>query len=60
MCRLEAGAGAESILMEVPESRGEDHSQLTTPRQLPIMGQVSGDIINGSTNNISISVYNHT
>ena len=41
MCRLEAGAGAESILMEIPESRGQDHSQLSTPRQLPIMGQVS-------------------
>ena len=40
MCRL-AGAGAESILLELPESRGEDYSQLTTPRQLPIMGQVS-------------------
>ena len=46
MCRLEAGAGAESILMEISESRGEEYSQLTTPRQLPIMGQVSGDIIN--------------
>ena len=42
MCRL-AGAGAESILLELPESRGEDHSQLTSPRQLPIMGQVSAD-----------------
>ena len=41
MCRLEAGAGAESILMEIPESRGQDYSQITTPRQLPIMGQVS-------------------
>ena len=40
MCRLD-GAGAESILMEIQESRGEDHSQLTTPRQLPVMGQVS-------------------
>ena len=40
MCRL-AGVGAESILMELPESQGEDYSQLTTPRQLPIMGQVS-------------------
>ena len=40
MCRL-AGTGAESILLELPESRGEDYSQLTTPRQLPIMGQVS-------------------
>ena len=54
MCRLEAGAGAESILMEIPESRGQDHSQLTTPRQLPIMGQVSGDTIIRSTNNISV------
>ncbi len=44
MCRLEAGAGAESILMEIPESRGQDHSQITTPRQLPIMGQVSDHI----------------
>ena len=42
---MEAGAGAESILMEIPESRGQDHSQLTTPRQLPIMGQVSADHI---------------
>ena len=56
MCRLEAGAGAESILMEIPESRGEDHSQLATPRQLPIMGQVSGDIINRSTLRDNISI----
>ena len=40
MCRL-AGAGAESIVMELTESRGGDFSQLPTPRQLPVMGQVS-------------------
>ena len=44
MCRLEAGAGAESILMEIPESRGQDYSQLTSPRQLPIMGQVTNHL----------------
>ena len=42
MCRV--STGESNIVMDIPESLGNDYGQSTNPRKLPILGQVGRDI----------------
>ena len=42
MCRV--STGESNIVMDIPESLGNDYGQFTNPRKLPILGQVGRDI----------------
>ena len=42
MCRI--SSGQSNIVLDLEESRGEDFSQRTRPRELPILGEVGQDI----------------